>query len=263
MNPPTPARSTRVPPSLRALRRRAGGSLFSALAGCAVVLLSAATQAAADTRSAVEQAIAEHIAERVADEAAARGWDGVEHGVQISLLNDPAGLPACVGDIEVVPTGAAGSVTERLRVEARCHDPVWTVTASTRQSLMLDIVVTREAVNRGETLAARHLAHERTDITRARGGFIVDEEEVVGMSARRRLRAGQALTASLVEAPLAIERGQRVRLLARDAGIEASTVGEALADGRVGDVIRVRNLASDRVVDGLVVEPGLVTTTFH
>jgi len=53
-----------------------------------------------------------------------------------------------------------------------------------------------------------------------------------------------------------------VKIVASHDGIEASTNGEALADGQPGEVIRVRNVRSGKVIDAKVVEEGVVTSTF-
>ena len=55
-----------------------------------------------------------------------------------------------------------------------------------------------------------------------------------------------------------VERGQSVLMVARQNGIEASTSGEAMKQGRKGDVIRVKNISSQRTVDAIVVSPGVV-----
>jgi len=53
-----------------------------------------------------------------------------------------------------------------------------------------------------------------------------------------------------------------VKVVASNEGIEASTSGEALGDGQPGDVIRVRNTRSGKVIDAKVIEPGVVSSTF-
>jgi flagella basal body P-ring formation protein FlgA len=61
---------------------------------------------------------------------------------------------------------------------------------------------------------------------------------------------------------MAVRRGEPVKMIANNDGIEASASGEALADGQPGDVIRVRNTRSGKVIEAKVLEPGVVTSTF-
>ncbi len=94
-------------------------------------------------------------------------------------------------------------------------------------------------------------------------GYFGRIEQVVGKTAKRRIRAGQTLTADLLDAPLWVRRGQSVTIVARQDGIEASTLGEALANGREGDVVRVRNRSSEKVIDAQVIGDGVVTSTWR
>lgn len=101
---------------------------------------------------------------------------------------------------------------------------------------------------RGETITAQNSRIERVSYTKALG----DNELVLGMVAKRRLREGQVIAVSLVDKPSVIERGQKVIIIAGDALVSASIEGEALASGAVGDTIRVRNLQSKKTLEGQV-----------
>lgn len=57
---------------------------------------------------------------------------------------------------------------------------------------------------------------------------------------RRALRSGQVLTAGHVESIPDVSRGQRVRLVSRSGLIAMEASGEALQDGRQGDMVLVR-----------------------
>src|SRR5690606_32545004 len=100
------------------------------------------------------------------------------------------------------------------------------------------------------------------NISRARRGFYSRVEDVAGSLAARRIRTNQLLTPALVASLPAVRRGETVKIVASRDGIEASTDGEALSDGQVGELIRVRNISSDKVIDAKVIEPGVVSSTF-
>jgi flagella basal body P-ring formation protein FlgA len=85
---------------------------------------------------------------------------------------------------------------------------------------------------------------------------------VVGLSAKRRIREGQQLTPALLTGAVLVKRGQQVVIQANQDGIQAKAVGEALANGQLGDVIRVRNLGSEKVIEAKVIEAGVVSSTF-
>jgi hypothetical protein len=55
-----------------------------------------------------------------------------------------------------------------------------------------------------------------------------------------------------------VRRGEHVQLSARVGAVTAQVEAEALQDGRLGEIIRVRNLHSGRVQQGRVARPGHV-----
>jgi flagella basal body P-ring formation protein FlgA len=61
---------------------------------------------------------------------------------------------------------------------------------------------------------------------------------------------------SHIKAPQVVRRGDRVILEASTAGISVVTTGTALANGKVGEQIQVRNEKSARVVDAEIIGPG-------
>jgi len=104
---------------------------------------------------------------------------------------------------------------------------------------------------------------QEVNIGKAPRGFYNSLDEVLGQGAKRRVRAGQLIAPNLLTAPLLIRRGQQVTIVASQDGISASATGEALTNGREGEVIRVRNLGSQKVIEAQVVEEGVVTSTFR
>lgn len=153
-------------------------------------------------------------------------------------------------------------LSERHRFEVSCREPSWSVTVLGQISLLIPAVTAQTAIDRRQLIGAADLTVEPTPSGRLRQGFFHSPEEVIGTVAVRRLRLGQLVTPNLVEAAPAVRAGQRVRIVASHGGIEASTFGEALADGNPGQVIQVRNVSSDKAIHAKVLEPGVVTSTF-
>jgi flagella basal body P-ring formation protein FlgA len=64
-----------------------------------------------------------------------------------------------------------------------------------------------------------------------------------GMVARRRINKDSVITETMVRAvapPILIERGQMVVIKIERPGMTISALGEALADGKVGDYIKIK-----------------------
>ncbi|WP_312953564.1 flagellar basal body P-ring formation chaperone FlgA [Stutzerimonas kunmingensis] len=179
----------------------------------------------------------------------------------IKLPASASNLPECAGALKIQATGDAPSAMERQQLRLSCADG-WTLSATGQAHVFLPVVHAAGIIDRGQTLTGDDLKLQRINIAKARRGYYNHLDEVVGLAAKRRIRAGQTITPALLEQAMAVRRGEPVRMIANNDGIEASASGEALADGQPGDVIRVRNARSGKVIDAKVVEAGVVTSTF-
>jgi len=86
-----------------------------------------------------------------------------------------------------------------------------------------------------------------------------------GQLARRQLAAGSVIRASMTaekKPNLVIRRNQMVRLRVQGSGLLITGVGQALQEGRPGDLIKVRNVDSKRTITGLVAFDGAVEPLF-
>ncbi|WAE52820.1 flagellar basal body P-ring formation chaperone FlgA [Stutzerimonas frequens] len=209
------------------------------------------------------EAVDRHLNERLQREAKRQGWQGARLTHDTSLPASAARLPRCDQPLQVRPAGSSPSLLERQRLAVRCPgENGWTLELTSQAGVWLPTVHAQGIIERGQTIAGSDLRLEPIDIARAQRGYFHRLEEVQGMAAKRRIRAGQTLTPSLLAQPLAVKRGQPVKIIASNDGIEASTSGEALADGQPGEVIRVRNVRSGKVIDAQVVKEGVVSSTF-
>ncbi|WP_459705902.1 flagellar basal body P-ring formation chaperone FlgA [Stutzerimonas marianensis] len=217
----------------------------------------------ADTRLEIQEAVERHLGAMLEAQAARQGWQGMQLRYEVNVPAAATELPACSTSIQVQATGEAPSAMERQTLQVRCADtPGWTLNATGLAHVFLPSVHAAGVIDRGQTFTAQDLKLQRINIAKARRGYYNRLEEVVGLAAKRRIRAGQLITPTLLEQAMAVRRGQPVRIVANHDGIEASTSGEALAEGQPGDVIRVRNIGSGKVIDAKVLDVGVVTSTF-
>ncbi len=68
------------------------------------------------------------------------------------------------------------------------------------------------------------------------------------------------LSARQLVAPIAVNKGDEVKIRSGDGPVAVSMNGTALGDGMPGEQIAVRNVQSERVIKAWVVAPGLVST---
>lgn len=77
---------------------------------------------------------------------------------------------------------------------------------------------------------------------------VADAQRLVGREALRPLWPGRPVRAADLGTPRLVRRGETLTLVLRRPGLEITAVGRALDDGAAGEVVRVMNLDSRRVV---------------
>jgi flagella basal body P-ring formation protein FlgA len=83
-----------------------------------------------------------------------------------------------------------------------------------------------------------------------------DPDAVVGLSARRALRAGAPVGGRDVASPVVIKTGEIITLTFRDGGLMLQLQAKALSGGGMGDTINVQNTSSKKIVQAVVEGPG-------
>lgn len=83
-------------------------------------------------------------------------------------------------------------------------------------------------------------------------------EAVEGMQASRFINAGQILTYADLKKEVVVKRGQIVKVLAGSKVIEVSMSGQVEETGAIGDIVKVRNVDSQKLFAAKVVDRGVV-----
>ena len=134
----------------------------------------------------------------------------------------------------------------------------WQLYAPVRVVYEMEVIVTATDVDNGATIHDHQLILATRDIGKLKQGYFTAFESVAGYASRRHLRPGTVITANLLQAPLLIEKGDQVVIVAKKGGLEVRVSGVALTRGRLGKQIPVRNSKTKRIVRGKVVASGVV-----
>jgi len=137
--------------------------------------------------------------------------------------------------------------------QRRCSIPV-----SVEVTCHQDVVLAKRRIDVGEMLHDACVTVERRPLENLEN-FLPAADIVNKKKARRVLLPGQLLGSIDVEDsedanPVLVRARELVRLTAQIGGIRVVASGEALQEGRHGQVIRVRNIDSNKIVQGKVVE---------
>jgi flagella basal body P-ring formation protein FlgA len=206
-------------------------------------------------------AVLESSAQRDAVEAAVRSHLGQVDtlaSVKVPSLPDlqiPAGATLGVSVDRAPKGGRTVSTTLRVldgQVAIRTQQVVVQIDPLTQTWVL------RGDIGRGQPVTSGDLVSVMRPASEQPADAIRDPAELIAATARRDLTGGEALVRRALEVQPMVPRGQRVTMVAIGRGIRVSAVGEALAAGRQGDTIRIKNLDSNKVVTGRVSGPQTV-----
>lgn len=200
-------------------------------------------------------------------EAAARQWLSeqatlkglVEPQFEIHVASGSQAAPApCAQPLAVEPVETR--YLSRMRFSASCPGAQgWQREWIVRAGVSALVVVAATDVPANRALAESDLAQERRRLTDM-ADALPAIDAAVGQASTRALRTGQLVSARTLAQPVVLKRGASVSIVARNGPIEVTVAGEALEAGRRGEIVRVRNTGTGkviraRVLDAAVVEP--------
>jgi flagellar basal body P-ring formation protein FlgA len=147
---------------------------------------------------------------------------------------------------------SAHHMQDRATIELRCQNTKpWHLYVQVRIIGTSSVVVAAHAIVVGSVLKATDLRVEQHDISELPPGFLDDPAIAVGMTASRPISGGAFLTNQQLVAARAVQRGQSVTLVADLGGMSVRMAGKALSDGLINQRVRVQNVSSGKIVEGI------------
>lgn len=178
--------------------------------------------------------------------------------IDIGRLDPRLRLRQCPAPLQAFAVGGRPTVGA-TSVGVRCPgDRPWTLYVTARVVVFDNVLVAAHALDRGQPIRAGDLQATRKDLSQLPYGYLTDAQTAVGKVLKRSYLPGQVVQPNQLAAPLLVKRGQQVTLHAEAGGIEIHMGGKAMSDGAVGERIRVRNVSSNRIVEGEVIAKGVV-----
>jgi flagella basal body P-ring formation protein FlgA len=173
--------------------------------------------------------------------------------LQLPLCEEPLQIYAQAGEIK------AG----RNTIGVRCNGSKnWTIYSVVQVKSYKDVLVLTKPLRRNEIIRAEHLVSETRDIGTLQQGYLLDPADIVNKQATRNLVTGSVLNKLSYEDLTLVKRGERVNIQSGKPGLLISATGMAMMDGAKGEKISVKNIASQRVIQAVVVDSGQVSVFF-
>jgi flagella basal body P-ring formation protein FlgA len=170
-------------------------------------------------------------------------------------------LPRCSQALQAFES-PGGLIAGRTVVGVRCSgQQPWKLFTPVEIRLPAPVVVLAHSMRRGAVLSAADLRTRQEDLAQLRGQYYRRVADVVGYRIKRNLAGNLVLSPAMLDAQRLVRRGSEVTIVADAAAIQVRMRGKALAHGGRGDLIKVKNSRSGRVITATVVNRGVVKAT--
>jgi len=171
-------------------------------------------------------------------------------------------LPAGAVTWKVIPSrpGIVGSTsfTIALAVDGK---PAGNCTVRGRLEMVAEVLTAATTLRKGDTVTGENVVPQRQNISGIDNPLFI-LEEILGKQVARTVAPGTVLKAEHIVLPPVIKEGEMVKISAQKGPLLLSTSGLAKNDGRLGEVITVKNIASNKMIHCRVDGPGMVSVEF-
>jgi len=173
-------------------------------------------------------------------------------GFEVSQIDNRLRLKACPHPL-LFEFSNRQKVQGNTALVVRCEQNTgWKFILPVRVDLYDDVLVTTKSVHKGQIIDKHQVSFQKQNISRLNNGYYSKSDDLSGLEVRRNLKRGTVLTPNSLRPRLMVKSGQRVTLILDYKGLQIKSSGQALQSARRGDVIKVRNNQSNRIVEGIV-----------
>ena len=116
------------------------------------------------------------------------------------------------------------------------------------------VLVSIADISPESTLSSANVRLEERAVETAPAATLTDFSVLEGRVAARVIRRGTVIMPNMLTSPLVLRVGSPVHIVAHSGGISLRADGVAMEQGRIGSLIRVRNVRSGRVLRGRVID---------
>jgi flagellar basal body P-ring formation protein FlgA len=120
------------------------------------------------------------------------------------------------------------------------------------------VMVPTRRLTPGEIIVAEDLQEMSVPADSLRRSTIIAADLLVGMEVRRTLLPGRVVSNSSIQLPVLVPRNSEVTVILLEGTLRLLMRAKALDDGSMGELIRVANLSSGRILFASVIGAGEV-----
>lgn len=181
---------------------------------------------------------------------------------EILRVDVPTELAVPVGPVEIrASISGVRSWIEKfpVPVEIRIDGKIYrTFSATAEVAAYSEVLVASNDLMVDKMVAPSDVRMQKVRLEKPLTSYLRDPSVLRGVQMIKPLEAGNPLTADAFAAAVVIKLGDTVKIDGSSGRIKISVMGEARANGRIGDRISVKNKQSGVILQATVVDEGLV-----
>ncbi|MEG1029698.1 MAG: flagellar basal body P-ring formation chaperone FlgA [Brevundimonas sp.] len=129
-------------------------------------------------------------------------------------------------------------------------------TVASRPGATVEVLTYARSLAAGDIVQPSDVVWSTVQAHQAPAGGPQDADQVVGLSAKRALRAGAPVTSRDLASPQVIARNDMVEVAYVAGGVELTVTGKATRNASAGEAVPVLNVQSGRTIDAVAIAPG-------
>jgi flagella basal body P-ring formation protein FlgA len=137
-----------------------------------------------------------------------------------------------------------------------------TESVRTKIEVLLDVVIAARALPAGTILSDGDVRTVRKWVRRVHPQSLSPFETTAGKRLKMQVASGMEILASMLKDTPLVRKGKMVKIIFNNGLLHIVTVGLSEEDGVAGNIIRVRNITSNRIIYTKVLSDSLVGIEF-
>lgn len=179
--------------------------------------------------------------------------------IRMGTLDSRLSLALCKSPL--LTSLAPGSrFSGKTTVHVKCNsESEWSIYINAHIHLYSHVIHTAEPLEKGRILSKADLVSSEIDLSKTQYGYFTNMDRLVGKQLKRRLPQNKIIRVNYVKAQTLVKRGEIVNIVAENSGYSVKMSGTAMSNGAKGDRVQVKNLSSHRVIEGTVIQTGVIS----
>jgi flagella basal body P-ring formation protein FlgA len=140
--------------------------------------------------------------------------------------------------------------SRNVNIKITCTDSTpWKIYLTAKVAITVPVVIAKQAIDKGTLLNRQNVTIAYRDSLKIRGTHINNLSQVIGSKAKRKITKGRSITRKNV---CVVCKGDNVSIMAKSKNFLIKTQGIALANGSIGDQVKIKNSRSGKTITAKV-----------